>query len=123
MRRGVLFVLLIGLGTVLGGMVYAALRPVQTDEERKISWLAEQLKLTGDQQGKIRRLHEQYCPEIRRLGLACDGETPEAVRQCRNATRELVRAVSRELTAAQREQYLAIVECCLGEPTGAARRP
>jgi hypothetical protein len=123
MKRGVLFILLLGLGAVLGGVVYAALRPERTDDERKLGWLATELDLTKDQQVKIKVLHERYCPEICRLGMKCGGNAPEASRRCRNATKELVQAVAAELTAVQRTRYLEMVACCVDESAGAAPRP
>lgn len=123
MKRGVLFMLLLGLGTFLGGVVYAALRPERTDDDRKLGWLATQLVLTNDQQAKIRVLHEQYCPKICRLGAMCGGNAPEASRQCRNATKELVQAVSAELTEDQRKRYLEMVAGGVGESAGATPRP
>lgn len=123
MKRSIFFILLLGLGMVLGGVVYAALRPERTDDDRKLCWLGAQLDLTKDQQTKIKMLHERYCPEICRLGLTCVGNGPGASQQCRNATRELVRAVAAELTADQRKRYLAMVAGCLDESAGAAPRP
>jgi hypothetical protein len=123
MRRGLWFILLLGLGTVLGGMVHATLRREPTDDERKLCWLEAELDLTPDQQAKIKALHVSYCPEICRLGLSCGRNTPEASEQCRKATRELVRAVAAELTADQRKRYLEIVASCLDESVGAASRP
>jgi len=118
MKRSVWFVLLLALGTFLGGILYAAIRPEPTDDERKLRWLAAQLELTPGQLAKIRVLHEQHCPEICRLSTAAD-----AGQQCRNATKELIGAVSAELTPAQRQRYLELVASCLEESGGAAARP
>lgn len=123
MKRGLLFILLLALGTVFGGMVYHPFRPEPTDDERKLCWLAAELDLTHDQQAKINALHVRYCPEICWLALSCGRNEPATSQQCRNATRELVRAVATELTAGQRKRYLEIVASCLDEPTGAASRP
>ncbi len=113
MKRALFFLGVLLASALLGGAVYAALRPARTADERKMDWLADRLELTPAQRAKIWELHAQSCPQIGKLGMACSVESPGARKQCRIATERLVRAVSAELTPAQREEYLKLVAPCL----------
>lgn len=113
MKRIWFFLGLFIASALLGGALYAALRPVRSEDERKMDWLADRLGLSAEQRTKIWQLHVRHCPQIGKLGVECSVATPGARQQCRQATEQLVRAVSAELTPEQRERYLKLVASCL----------
>lgn len=115
MKR-LLVVLLIACVTA-GGAYAIFLRtcPENKKFDCEIKWLSHKLELTPEQTERVRAIHVQLCPSMNGLhskwkSCSDPAQKPAIGQACAESTSKLVEAVCAELTPAQREEYLQILE-------------
>src|SRR5581483_5544833 len=110
MRRVIAILLVLASGALAGSIYSWLSEPAASPQERTMEWLRHELALTDVQYERIRSLHRQRCPEIHRVSNAL--ATPGGHQTCARLTAQLMSEVCAELTPAQCDKYVKLVERC-----------
>lgn len=115
MKRLVIVLLLACVTGVAGYEIFCKARPENQKFDCEIKWLSHKLALTPEQAIRVRAAHVKYCPSMNGLGAqykSCSDSqrVGELKKTCKDSTNKLVEAVCAELTPAQCEEYLKLLE-------------